>query len=165
MGRLFDAVSSLLDLGDYNSYEGDCAINLEKIASKFEEGNLESHYPDLKFDITISEKGIIPDQTKLFSDMIKCQATGKYDTSAISYGFHMAIVDMIVRCCMIIREENGENNVCLSGGVFNNRLILTKSIVALTEQDFEVFWNQKVPLGDGGISLGQGYFGLMYEKE
>ena len=165
MGRLFDAVSSLLDLGDYNSYEGECAINLEKIASKFKERNLESHYPDLKFDITISEKGIIPDQTKLFSDMIKCQATGKYDIIAISYGFHMAIVDMIVRCCMIIREENGENNVCLSGGVFNNRIILTKSIVALTEQDFEVFWNQKVPLGDGGISLGQGYFGLMYEKE
>jgi hydrogenase maturation protein HypF len=77
----------------------------------------------------------------------------------------MAIVDMIVRCCMIIRQEIGENKVCLSGGVFNNRLILTKSIVALKEQSFEVFWNQKVPLGDGGISLGQGYYGLMYEKE
>lgn len=164
MGRLFDAVSSLLDTGDYNSYEGECAINLEKAASKFE-GNQNSHYPELKFDITISEKGILPDQTKLFSDLIKCQETEKYDKTAMSYGFHMAIVDMIVRCCMIIREENGENKVCLSGGVFNNRLILTKSIKALLDEGFNVFWNQKVPLGDGGISLGQAYYGLMYEKE
>ncbi len=165
MGRLFDAVSSLLDIGDYNSYEGECAINLEKIASKFGDGKQESQYPDFKFDITISEKEIVSDQIKLFSDIHKCKATGMYDKTAMSYGFHMAIVDMIVRCCMMIREDNGENNVCLSGGVFNNRFILTRSIVALKEQNFEVFWNQKVPLGDGGISLGQAYYGLMYEKE
>lgn len=165
MGRLFDAISSLIGIGDFNSYEGECAINLEKRASEFDEGNVEGHYPELKFDITISEDGIVPDQVKLFSDILKCHVSGVYDSSAISYGFHMSVVDMIVRCCMIIRDKIGENKVCLSGGVFNNRIILTKCIDALMDQKFEVFWNQKVPLGDGGISLGQAYYGLMYEKE
>ena len=165
MGRLFDAVSSLTGIGDFNSYEGECAINLEKSAWEFEEANFAGQYPEFIFDITISEDEIISDQTKLFSDIMKCQADRKYDCSAMAYGFHMSVVDMIVRCCMIIREKKGENKVCLSGGVFNNRLILTKSIIALMDQNFEVFWNQKVPLGDGGISLGQAYYGLMYEKE
>jgi hydrogenase maturation protein HypF len=72
---------------------------------------------------------------------------------------------MVVRVSVLLRDKTNEEKVCLSGGVFNNRLILTKAIKALLNENFKVFWNQKVPLGDGGISLGQAYFGLMYEKE
>lgn len=165
MGRLFDAVSSLIGIVDHNSYEGECAINLEKSAWEFEDNKLEVQYPDFKFDITITEEGIIADQTKLFSDILKCQKENSFDKTAISYGFHMAIAHMILMVCNIIRDKSGEDKVCLSGGVFNNRLILTKSIELLKKNGFKVFWNRKVPLGDGGISLGQAYYGLMHEKE
>ena len=165
MGRLFDAIASLVGIGDYNSYEGECAVNLEKSAWEFAESEAEGKYPNFEFDIKITEDEILADQTKLFSDILNCQKTSEYDTSAISYGFHMAIVQMIVRICGLIRDKNGEENVCLSGGVFNNRLILTQSIKKLSDNGFKVFWNKQVPLGDGGISLGQAYYGLMYEKE
>ncbi len=165
MGRLFDAVASLVGSGDFNSYEGECAINLEKSAWEFDGSVTGYHYPNFKFDIKITEDEILADQTKLFSDILNCHASLEYDEAAISYGFHMAIVDMIVRICSIIRDKNGEEKVCLSGGVFNNRFILSKSIEALAENGFRVFWNRQVPLGDGGISLGQAYYGLMYEKE
>ncbi|MBR1642492.1 MAG: carbamoyltransferase HypF [Butyrivibrio sp.] len=164
MGRLFDATASLLGTGDYNSYEGECAINLEKLAWEFE-NKKSDQCPDLKFDIKMTEDGFIADQTKLFCDVLKCTMAKEYDASSIAYGFHMAIVDMIVRVSVLLRDKTNEEKVCLSGGVFNNRLILTKAIKALLNENFKVFWNQKVPLGDGGISLGQAYFGLMYEKE
>jgi hydrogenase maturation protein HypF len=62
-------------------------------------------------------------------------------------------------------QHTKEQKVCLSGGVFNNRLLLTCAAKALLAEGFEVYWNQKVPLGDGGISTGQAYFGLLNDKE
>ncbi len=164
MGRLFDAVASLLGGFDLNSYEGECAINLEKLAWEFVDKN-GARYPDLKFDIKISEDGFIADQLRLFYDVLDCTKTENFDASSIAYGFHMAIIDMIVRVSLLIRDKTHEDKVCLSGGVYNNRLILSGAVKALLNESFKVYWNQKVPLGDGGISLGQAYYGLMYEKE
>ncbi len=64
----------------------------------------------------------------------------------------------------LLREQTGVETVCLSCGVFNNRIVLAKSIEALKESDFKVFWNQKVPLGDGGISLGQAYYAMLLKS-
>ena len=86
-------------------------------------------------------------------------------SGAIAYGFHMAVVRLITKGCAMAKEKHSENKVCLSGGVFNNRLILSKATEALMDMGFEVFWNKDVPLGDGGISVGQAYYGLMFEKE
>ena len=68
---------------------------------------------------------------------------------------------MIKEAFEALRGEIGIDTVCLSGGVFNNRIILGKSQEALSDLGFKVYWNKKVPLGDGGISLGQAYYAML----
>ncbi len=162
VGRLFDAVSALLGIREYNSYEGECAIMLENNAWEFEESGSSKDYPEFKFDISSSEEdGFIVNQVKLFADICKCKKEGIFDVDAIAYGFHMALIDLVVKGCEQIKEKTGENKVCLSGGVFNNRLLLSKTMEILTDKGFLVYSNKAVPLGDGGISLGQAYYMLM----
>ncbi len=150
MGRLFDAVSALLGICSYNSYEGECAIMLEKEALLFKGED----YPKFTFSIKDDEA----DQIALFAEIYKCLQEGNYSKRAIAYGFHMAIKGLITKAALLLSVDMA---VCLSGGVFNNRLLLTSSVKALRDEGFEVYWNQKVPLGDGGISTGQAYYGLL----
>ena len=160
MGRLFDAVSALLGVCSYNTYEGECAVNLEKSAHGFlEEG--QEDYPEFEFKSSALDGEIIFDQLNLFKDIYMCYNTKAYDVKAIAYGFHMAIVKMIVEAFKGLRSKMGTDTVCLSGGVFNNRIILGRAIEALTDNGFKVYWNKKVPLGDGGISLGQAYYAML----
>lgn len=75
--------------------------------------------------------------------------------SRISAKFHMTIIRMFSNLCKHIRTETGLNRVALSGGVFQNSIILTGIIRLLKEQNFQVFTHHLVPTNDGGISLGQ----------
>jgi hydrogenase maturation protein HypF len=162
MGRLFDAVSALLQTGIYNSYEGECAISLENEALKFmEDSGGEPDYPSFCFNIQTADASIIVDQNDLFRQIQRCKESGKYSAGAISLGFHMAVAAVVPEVCKVIREKRSENKVCLSGGTFNNRIILSKTTELLKKEGFEVFWNRKVPLGDGGISVGQAYYGML----
>lgn len=164
MGRLFDAVSSLLGICDYNTYEGECAVNLEKCAADFAEGG-EGKYPEFKFDIRWEEGQIIFDQLSLFKDIYMCYNTRAAQKEAIAYGFHMAVIDMIKRAFCELGRNSDEKKICLSGGVFNNRIILAKAMEELKDLGFDVYCNRKVPVGDGGISLGQAYFAMLSERD
>ncbi len=165
MGRLFDAVSSLLGICDYNSYEGECAIKLKAAAWEFiESGETNKEYPELTIRVIESDNAgaeIIVDQIALFSEIFDCYNKGSYSVSAIAYAFHKAIVQIIKIICVRLRAEFREDKVSLSGGVFNNRIILAEVISELREAGFNVYWNQKLPLGDGCISTGQAYYGLL----
>jgi hydrogenase maturation protein HypF len=172
MGRLFDAVSSLLGICDYNSYEGECAIKLEKAAWEFiESGAPDKVYPELTFKVIDNAKEdasddgseFIVDQLALFSDIFDCYNKGSYSVSAVAYAFHRAIVQIIKIICTKIRSELNENRVCLSGGVFNNRILLAETVSELKESGFNVYWNRELPLGDGCISAGQAYYCLLKE--
>ncbi len=162
MGRLFDAVSALLGAGCYNSYEGECAIALERAASVFLD-NIEddSSYPDLRFDIKCEDDCIIADQQGIFLQIKRFKESGDYSIGAIAYGFHRAVALLTRDICMMIRDKRGETKVCLSGGCFNNRILLEEITGLLSGADFEVYSNEKLPLGDGGISAGQAYYGLL----
>jgi hydrogenase maturation protein HypF len=111
-----------------------------------------------------TEEGLVFDQLSLFRDIYLCYNTKDIEEGAIALGFHLAIIKVIVNAILELKEQTGINNVCLSGGVFNNRILLSRSIDALKERGFEVYWNQKVPLGDGGISLGQAYYALLLKS-
>lgn len=160
-GRLFDAVSSLLGIRSYNSYEGECAVMLEKSASLYE-----GKEPfDISFDISKENDEYIADQIGLYK-IIKDLLTENPDSvSKLAYSFHMALVKMIVDICIRVREDSGENKVCLSGGVFLNRILLGECMRSLKENSFEVYVNRLVPAGDGGISTGQAYYGMMLLDE
>ena len=69
----------------------------------------------------------------------------------------------VASVCELIRDDTGENTVCLSGGVFQNRLLLQETVKMLSLKDFNVYTNEYVPSGDAGISLGQAYYGLMLQ--
>ncbi|MFZ5986637.1 MAG: carbamoyltransferase HypF, partial [Bacillota bacterium] len=78
----------------------------------------------------------------------------------ISGGFHMTMVAVIVDLCSILRNKYGLKDVVLSGGVFQNRLLLELSIKELEKNKFTVHFHSKVPANDGGIALGQAAIAL-----
>ena len=160
-GRLFDAVAALLGIKSYNSFEGECAISLEKKASESDK----SHIPDFEIKLIENQQGEFEfNQLYLYAQISNCLNDGTYDTSDIAYGFHMALSKYILKVCSILREKTSETKVCLSGGVFANRILLRNTIALLSKEGFNVYWNKLVPAGDSGISLGQAYYGLLSEE-
>jgi len=147
MGRLFDAVSSLIGVRSKISYEGQAAIELEYAAS---DGDFGSY----GFSI-ISEYGISSVKS---SDIVKGileDMLNKVSVGIIAARFHETIASVVLKCCLIIRGNTGLNRVALSGGVFQNITLLEKCIVKLKKNEFEVFIHGDVPANDGGIALGQ----------
>ena len=158
-GRLFDAVCALLEINLHNSYEGECAVLLENAARKGENLNK----PSVSFKIDDAGDELVADQIRLFKDIKSAYDSGEFAKEAVAYAFHEALSGAMVRMCKSIRDRYKENNVCLSGGVFANRILLEKTVASLSEENFDVYINKFVPSGDSGISLGQAYYGLLKE--
>jgi len=154
MGRLFDAVSAVLQIKTENSYEGECAIALENTAVAYKEND---GIPfNLNFNIKIQQEKIIIDQVKLLNDIYLAYTDGVYK-GALALGFHMAVAKMVLQGCEFIRKQSGENKVALSGGVFANLLLIDDCIEIMEKAGFSVYINSVVPTNDGGISLGQAW--------
>ncbi len=73
----------------------------------------------------------------------------------IAFRFHSTLADIILRVSESLREESGIADVVMSGGVFQNSLLLDTAVEALTKKGFRVRTHGKIPANDGGISLGQ----------
>ncbi len=142
MGRLFDGVSALIGVRGEIDYEGQAAVELEMIA----EGNGKA-FP---FDITEGPPFIIR-LGKLFEAIIEDDEPPQI----IAGRFHITVAEMIKKVCELIRGMTGIKDVVLTGGVFQNRLLLRLTKNILKESGFEVITHRKVPPNDGGISLGQ----------
>lgn len=156
MGRLFDAVAAILDVGNENTYEGECAINLEKAAVLALGNNMEP--AGLSFQVIQKDDTVIIDAEALLKEI--CTLKEKRDTGAIALGFHYAVADAVLKVCEIIRGREGINTVALSGGVFQNKVLIERVLNILREKAFQVYYNTVVPPNDGGISLGQTFIGL-----
>lgn len=144
MGRLFDAVSALLDICHYNSYEGQAPIELENVAALTNDS-----YP-----LTIDENG---DTKKLFEDIVYAISNGASKAS-LARGF----IDGVAKYVVSIAEKNAsqlddKKQIALSGGTFLNRILLEGVIKGLEERGFSVYTSQQLPPGDGGLCLGQAY--------
>jgi hydrogenase maturation protein HypF len=77
------------------------------------------------------------------------------DVGVIAAKFHNSVAAAILRTCQWMRDERGIETVALSGGVFQNELLLCRTVEALQTQEFKVFTNTLVPPNDGGLALGQ----------
>ena len=75
--------------------------------------------------------------------------------SSVATKFHNTIIAMIVEVCYRLRDSDGLKRVCLGGGSFQNMYVLERVVPTLRDRGFEVYFNRKVPLNDGGIALGQ----------
>ncbi len=143
-GRLFDAVCCLLGFGDYNHYEGQCAVALENAASVAIKKGIVAYELDLEYN-----KNEL-DTVKLVLDILKAKNMGA-DPYALALGFHTALADGL---CKIATTQK-RKKIALSGGTFNNRVLTSVLKEKLSARKFEVYMNEKVPSGDGGIALGQ----------
>lgn len=158
MGRLFDAVAYSLNLADYNSHQGYCGQLLEKHSL---EGEQNRH--SLKFTYHINEnKEIIWSAAAMLEKMLqlKTEQNDKYSAN-MAADFHQAIVDMINATVNMVLPRYGIRKVALSGGCFANKVLLEKVINELEYWRVKVYFNQQVPPGDGGIALGQAYYGSL----
>jgi hydrogenase maturation protein HypF len=145
-GRLFDAVSALLEVRKEVYYEGQAAIELEMAA-----GQEEGIYPfDLKELGDKTEVVLDPLIRGIVSDIVAGVAV-----EAISTRFHNTIADIVLNVCLKLRQASGMERVVLSGGVFQNALLLDKTSALLDANRFELYTHHRVPPNDGGIALGQ----------
>jgi hydrogenase maturation protein HypF len=156
MGRLFDAISALIGVRGEIDYEGQAAVELEMTAYKAgpepnKGTNYEEGYP---YHIVQSEGIRIVKLGDLLSAVVE-ELHQDVSKARISVNFHNTIAQMTNQMCQLINSETGINEVALSGGVFQNRLLLNKTVSLLEKDGFQVFTHKQVPCNDGGISLGQ----------
>ena len=146
MGRLFDAISSITGIRNQVSFEGQAAMELEMIAQNKTMQTYECQWSSGKIRKILFQpviKGIVNDLNK------------KVALSHISAKFHATIIRIFSGLCIEIRKETHINQVVLSGGVFQNSIILTGLSDLLKQQNFKLFTHKLVPANDGGLSLGQ----------
>ena len=155
IGRLFDGISALLGLCNTIEYEGQAAIRLEN-AAKTELIEQESSYP---YEISCIEGIYIINPQKVIENVLKDYLEGK-SIKVISALFHNTIAFIVLDLCKLLRESYCLNEVALSGGVFQNRLLLELIVRKLEANRFVVYTHSKVPTNDGGICLGQAAIAL-----
>jgi hydrogenase maturation protein HypF len=147
LGRLFDAVAAVLGLRGYALYEGQAAIELEMHAAACTD-----HVSSYPFAIVKGSRQL--DVMPLMHAIVRDIEQG-VSVLSIARRFHVTIAEMLAAACLEIRQMTGLKTVALSGGVFQNRLLLEQLMNRLDEMAFRVYTNQRVPPNDGGLSLGQ----------
>lgn len=142
MGRLFDAVSSLAGVRHVADYEGQAAIELEGCSRSVEAADGAYRF------------GEPMDATPVIRAVANDVRTG-VPSSLIGARFHSAVVDLVATVARRARAETGLSTVALSGGVFQNALLLTGACRVLRREGFTVLRHRVVPPNDGGLALGQ----------
>jgi hydrogenase maturation protein HypF len=147
-GRLFDAVSALIGVKGQIDYEAQAAIELEMAAY---EARVDGSYP---FQVEIKDGVRIIRLAELFSAILADLAKD-VSIPRIADKFHNTVAGIISQTCSQIAKETGLRTVAISGGVFQNRLLMNKTVTVLEAAGFTALTHSLVPCNDGGISLGQ----------
>jgi hydrogenase maturation protein HypF len=147
-GRLFDAVAGLLGVRSAIDYEAQAAIELEMLARDSPDERAYS------LPLAGDADGWVLDTRPLIEDIVR-EMDQRVDPSTISRRFHLALVRSFADAAVRVRASRGIDRVCLSGGSFNNRLLLEGLVSRLGGAGFQVFTHRAVPSGDGGLALGQ----------
>lgn len=155
-GRLFDAVSAICGICRHSTFEGEASMALEFAAERYEKAVPGCRNVESTADQTIKkEEGrrILPTD-----EIVRRITLGKLrgeEPDSLAWLFHKMLADQIVSACAEIREEKGIQTTALSGGCFQNRLLLDMVKRGLEAEGFDVLIHHLVPPNDGGIALGQ----------
>ena len=153
-GRLFDAVAALLGVRDTINYEGQAAIELEQRADPAQRGA----YRATIESAAAGPGGVAGPLRVRGADLVRAAAEDLLAGAApavIAARFHRGVAAAIVEVCAALRDWSGLETVALSGGVFQNLLLLGQVVDGLEASGFRVLTHARVPPNDGGISLGQ----------
>lgn len=152
MGRLFDAVASLVGARHEISYEAEAALILEALATR---GGAPAAYA---FDVAVAGTRVRIGWRPVIAAIVDDVLAGVPPTR-IAAGFHAAVAAMIVAVCMRLREAGAGDTVGLTGGVFQNAVLTERAAAGLAEAGFRVVLHRIVPPNDGGLALGQAVLG------
>ncbi len=144
MGRLFDAVASLINLRQQIRFEGQAAMELEFA--------LEGIETEERYDLPLVTRhaSLVLDWLPMIEAILADVKNG-IPVTTISAKFHNALAEGIVA----VAKHAGQNRVVLSGGCFQNRYLTERAVRRLQAEGFRAYWHQRVPPNDGGIALGQ----------
>lgn len=157
-GRLFDAVSAVLGIKSASTFEGEASMALQFAAERAEaQGISLAPYEGRLMNIDEEQFELCTD-TLLME--LAARSLADQDTDQLAYFFHKALADMIVIACCYQRTRCEVNVVALSGGVFQNLLLLRLVDDGLEREGFMVLKHGVVPTNDGGIALGQAATGI-----
>jgi hydrogenase maturation protein HypF len=145
-GRLFDAAAAMLDLCPIAEYEAQAAIRLEAVA----DGSVQEPYPYLVRD---EVDPWILDLGPAFHCLLEDKAQGVM-VETIAARFHRTMAAAVTEACVALGSARGLQEAALSGGVFQNRLLLSDVAGRLQGAGLTVYANSLVPANDGGVSLG-----------
>jgi hydrogenase maturation protein HypF len=158
LGRLFDGVAAIMGLRHKVNFEGEAAMELEAKAKST--GDV------LSFEILRnSDESYILDISTTICAIVDSIFAGKSVEETAS-AFHATIIAIFVAMSNEMRKATGIKRVALSGGCFQNRILLEGTITELKKNGFEVYCHSQVPANDGGMSLGQAVIaGSIMKKE
>ncbi len=146
VGRLFDAVASLLNLCDFNTYEGEAAILLENQIGDYELENCKTYVSEIV-------NGMVPTK-KLFNNLYIDFKNRKGKEEIIS-NFLYTLANIIIK----MAEQLDIKEIAMSGGVFQNT-VLADMIKEISEDNYKLYFNRNLSPNDENISFGQ----LMYHQ-
>lgn len=158
-GRLFDAVSVLLGICKTITFEGQAAIELEMSSASTGSSDVFPYYVE-RID------GVWQVHLRPMVEEIIEQMTSGASISSIGETFHSTVASIAASVASLISQETGIDDVVLSGGCFQNRLLLEKTTTSIKKAGMKVFTHERAPCNDGGISLGQAAIAahLLYEE-
>lgn len=180
-GRLFDGVSAILGIRKASTFEGEASMALEFTAEAYEKKHqnavdLQHAMDEMRKQIPLaaciddkeSESTEInkPEQVKAVLNtgaLVKTIAEARLagaDIEKLAYFFHWILAEEIIVACQKARKESGRGTVALSGGVFQNQLLLKMVDDGLQKEGFKVLRHRLVPPNDGGIALGQAVYAM-----
>ena len=164
-GRLFDGVSAILGIRRKSTFEGEASMALEFVAEEYQKNRLKNakKMPEISTYELLKEGNdrLLLNTGSLIKEILYRRLNGE-DSDRLAYIFHQELARQITASCVKIREQSGCNKAALSGGVFQNRLLLELTDHMLKQQGFEVLKHQLVPPNDGGIALGQAVYAMAY---
>ena len=187
VGRLFDAVSAILGIRRQSSFEGEASMALEFAAEAYEQRKYEQQeceqekykqqknkyepQQDVDGKLTGNEKTdrlvyeneerFILNTRMLVQQIVEEKIQGA-DSERLAYLFHQVLAEQITTVCIEARNNSGRNKAALSGGVFQNRLLLRLTEERLMQEGFEVLRHHMIPPNDGGIAIGQAAYGMWH---
>jgi hydrogenase maturation protein HypF len=147
IGRLFDAVSALIGIRNNITYDGQAAIELENAIEEEMDDSYSYNISEIDGEFYIQYKDIIEG---ILKDIERKELISK-----ISAKFHNSLAEAACALVGKLREKEAINKVVLSGGVFENQYLLKRIYKSLVKRGFQVFYNEQIPINDGGLSFGQ----------
>lgn len=174
-GRLFDGVSAILGIRKASTFEGEASMALEFAAEEWRRGlerelviekaESEIRLEELTANDAVNSEAdpgkIILNTCELVRHLTEARLAGEAPEK-LAYEFHAKLAEQIIAACEEAKRQTGIRKAALSGGVFQNRLLLELVDEGLHKKGFQVLKHSLIPPNDGGIALGQAAYGMAY---